>query len=147
MVVLTAAVSASYKKNWFGDWWLVVLSIDIRTGGHVCGVRNLTTRRWSGWIGTWTFVSHHIIQVAFDDVDGMLRWQVPIRTLRARVTLISRYQLANFEQMNRYIDPHRVITVPLVRDNGYWCKKVNASLIPLTKNVNNFLFLEFLRFP
>ena len=59
-------------------------------------------------------MSHHTIQVAFDDVDGMLRWQVPIRWLRARVTLISRYQLANFAQMNRYIDPHRVITVPVV---------------------------------
>ena len=114
MVVLTAAVSACYKQNWFGDWWLVVLSIDIRTGSHVCGVRNLRTRRWSGWVGTWRFLPHHTVEVAFDAVDDMPRWQMPIGWLRPRVTLISRHQLANFAQMDRYIDPHRVIIVPVV---------------------------------
>ena len=112
MVVLTAPVSASYLRRWLGDVFIVVLSIDIRSGRHVCGVRSTSSRRWSGWVGTWTFLSHDIIQITFTDPDGMARWQVPVETLKERVTLISRSQLANFPQTNRYIDPHRVIIVP-----------------------------------
>ena len=63
-----------------------MLPIDIRTARHVCGVRSVSSPRWSGWVGALTFLSHDDLQIAFNDAEGMLRWQVPVGTLRKRIT-------------------------------------------------------------
>jgi len=112
MGVLTSPVSASYLRHWLGDMFIVVLSIDIRTGRHVCGVRSTSSRCWSGWVGTWSFLSHAIIQLTINDQDGDATWRVRVKKLRARTTLITQSQLANLPQTNRYVNPHRVIIVP-----------------------------------
>ena len=114
MVVVTALVSACYMQYWSGDWWLVLLSIDIQTGGHVCGVRNLKNRSWSGWVGTWRFLPCHTVEVAFDTINDMPRWQIPLGWLKQRVTLISRCQLANFPQVRRYMNRKNIIVVPVI---------------------------------